>query len=53
MTFHWVESMDDVVTIALLADDMEVRPAPEPEAVAAEPPLELPVQDLPSVQADT
>ncbi|HAX23633.1 MAG TPA: endopeptidase La, partial [Chloroflexi bacterium] len=51
MTFHWVESMDEVVAIALLADDREIVPVVDSETVAPEPPLELPVDDLPGVQA--
>jgi ATP-dependent Lon protease len=53
MTFHWVDSMDQVIDLALLpaegevARDAEVAPAP------VEPPLALPVSDpAPELVAD-
>ncbi|MCC6935139.1 MAG: hypothetical protein IT333_01385, partial [Thermomicrobiales bacterium] len=47
MEFHWVESMDQVVSIALLSDDVEVRPVIDSDPATAKPTIELPVEDMP------
>jgi len=47
MEFHWVESMDQVVSIALLSDDVEVRPVIDSDPATAKPAIELPVEDMP------
>jgi ATP-dependent Lon protease len=44
MAFHWVESMDQVVALALMADDdVAITPAPADEPLAPEPPVPAPV----------